>query len=132
MSHTPVLHAGICVQTGLVIVPQKIMGKARACTMDGPLSPEEVARRKQRCTDLLGEPFERLPGNTGSALDHRILAELSDGSKVPGHVIEMVFNDARTVDFICGEGHYEQVMPELEREILSIARNLYAQGVSVQ
>lgn len=126
-SRSVVFHAGILAGKEIVVVCARDGSPAE--TFDDHPTREEQFRRHTRAEKTIGEPFRRLPGDVPP---HKIVGELANGGKVPVEAVEMVWNDAHTIDAICGQGHYERVMPNIEREILAMARKLYEAAEVVQ
>lgn len=90
---------------------------------------ENIKGVKFSCTEVvsrmesqIGKPFECIPGNPPS---HHVLMELEDGTKVRVETVEMVYNDAKLMNYSYGEGVYELNCAPLELRILELAKELY-------
>ena len=88
-------------------------------------TPEEGARAVERAREAVarGDPFETLPGNPP---EHKVLAVLADGSKVRVAHVETVYNDWKFMDYCYHEGFYEKHADARVKEILALAKILYA------
>ena len=84
-----------------------------------PLSSDEM---KKRVDARVGEPFLFLPNRP---VDHTIVGELKDGSKVTARAAQTVYNDWILLNEIHGSGTYEACVRPLELEVLTLARILY-------
>jgi hypothetical protein len=77
---------------------------------------------------LIGAGWERLPPGTRPA--HLIVGKLSDGTMLSVACVELVYNDAKLVDDICGDGFYSKLMDRRrESEALEIARKLWKEPI---
>jgi len=93
-------------------------------------SPYTREESVKRAADLVGKPFEQLPGKPPQ---HQVLTTLSDGSKVRVSDVETVFNDWLMAEYVDGPGCYEEACRNDTRpglgprqlEILELAKGLY-------
>ena len=112
-------HYGVMVNNGAILsTPRDGSGSIE----DMPTFAE-AERRRVRARENLGEPFFELTGR-----DKQEMIPIGDGWLVPIEGIEMVFNDAQCIDFICGDGTYERVCRRAERAVLPIARKMFAEA----
>lgn len=90
---------------------------------------QEQPARIERIALCLGAPFRSLPG-------HRppdgIAGLLEDGTRVPNHATEMVFNDAELIDSLTCPGKYESLCSPIEKQVLDLARKLYPPKLAIQ
>ena|SRR5216684_6688085 len=76
----------------------------------------------KRIESRVGEPFEHIPGNPPS---HHVLMELENGTRIRVEDVEMVYNDAKLMNYGYGDGVYEANVSPLELRIFELARELY-------
>ncbi len=82
----------------------------------------------ERAHKYLAEtPFYELAGKPP---EHKIVGELEDGFKVRAIHAETVYNDWLFMDYCYGAGHYELHARNREREILTLARQLFSAGTA--
>ena len=86
---------------------------------------ERTVRVSQK---VWGAGWDKIPpGNRPACL---IVGKLSDGTMLSVACVEMVFNDAKLINEICGEAFYEKLMTQRpEAETLEIARRLYKEPI---
>lgn len=95
---------------------------------DIPPTPEEAERRIKKAEELLGSPFERLPGDLP---DHKVL-KVIDGHKIHVSEVEMVWNDSKLMDHVMGQGYYRKRLElksdwrsQIQIAVLDLAESLY-------
>lgn len=92
-----------------------------------PRTEEERQRVLQRSQEIVGRPFVRLPGSPDQ---ESVIFRCLDGTPISVANIEMVMNDAWTVDYCYGQGMYEKhngvgAAASRTLEVLVEARKLY-------
>jgi hypothetical protein len=112
----PVIHAGVA-RDGRIIVSH---GRGDSQYLDDGASPDELKARGAKIGEMHGT-WVPVPGSPG----HSVVGRLGNGSRVTAEMAGFVYNDAELVDYLCGAGTYERVMPAEEVEILQLARPLY-------
>ena len=90
-----------------------------------PQEPEYTSEtgRRLRSMGLIGVPYIVLSLN--DAHEHRVIAELQDGTKIRAFEVEKVFNDALLIDSIEGPGAYRRQFGKPENAILTQAEHSF-------
>ncbi len=112
----PLLHSGVTLDGRIVVT----RGDGKLRFIDDGSTPEERAARGTRALLSCGE-WIAVPGIDGNP----VVGNLPNGDKIRADQAGWAYNDAATLDAICGAGTYERVMPAEEVAILHIAQPLY-------